>query len=152
MEVKVNIEDYFDRDELRSIVEDEVRNYVYTSVQKYFNHRSYRDFVEGVALRAYWEAVDKMGEDTMWKVRQQVRKLIPELSIFSLIGTCHRHGEEVQTRLQEVIDDEAEKARPEIAERIRAAYGHAIDSDGASIIADAVYEMLTKALAERGGR
>ena len=54
MEVKVNVEDYFDRDELRGIVEDEVRNYVYTSVKSYFEHRSYQQFVEGVALRAYW--------------------------------------------------------------------------------------------------
>ena len=86
----------------------------------------------------------------MGKVRRQVRKTIPELSIFSLIGTCYRDGKEVPTRLQEVIDDEAEKMRPEIAERIRAAYSHVVDRDGASIVADAVYEMLTNALAERG--
>lgn len=146
MEVKVSVEDYFSRDELKSIVEDEIRNYVYTSVQRYFEHNTYREFVEGVALSAYWEAVEKLGEDTMAKVRWQVRKLIPELSVYSLIDTRYQGGKEVPTHVQEVIDDEAEKMRPEIAERIRAAYRHAIDGDGPGIVADTVEDVLVKAL------
>lgn len=149
MEVKVTVEDYFSKEDLRGIVEDEVRCYVTSMVRDYFKHNSYRDFVEGVARGAYWDAVEQLGEDTLGKVRRQVRKLIPELSIFSLIGHSYINGKEVPTHLQQVIDEESEKMRPEIQERIREAYRKAIDSDGPSIVADAVADMLANAL--RGG-
>lgn len=150
MEVKVTVEDYFSKEELRDIAEDEVRGYVHGMVKDYFKHTGYRDFVEGVARDAYWDAVGQLGEDTLGKVRRQVRKLIPELSIFSLIGHNYVNGKEVPTYLQQVIDEESEKMRPEIQERIREAYRMAIDSDGPSIVADAVADMLVNALAERG--
>lgn len=146
MEVKVTVGDYFSKEELRYIVEDEVRCYVVRMVRDYFKHNSYRDFVEGVARDAYWDAVDQLGEDTLGKVRRQVRKLIPELSIFSLIGHNYVNGKDVPTRLQQVIDDESEKMRPEIQERIREACRKAIDSDGSGIVADAVVDMLVNAL------
>lgn len=146
MEVKVTVEDYFSKEELRDIVEDEVRCYVAGMVRDYFKHNSYRDFVEGVARGAYWDAVDQLGEDTLGKVRRQVRKLIPELSIFSLIGHNYVNGKDVPTRLQQVIDEESEKMRPEIQERIREACRKAINSDGSGIVADAVADMLVNAL------
>ena len=146
MEVKVTVEDYFSAEELRDIVEDEVRCYVGGMVKDYFKHNSYRDFVEGVARDAYWDAVAQLGEDTLGKVRRQVRKLIPELSIYSLIGTRYVGGRDVPTCLQQVIDEEAEKMRPEIQARIRAAYERSVDSDGPAIVADAVADMLVKAL------
>lgn len=147
MEVKITVEDYFSKEELRDIVEDEVRDYVCGMVKDYFKHNSYRGFVEGVARDAYWDAVGQLGEDTLGKVRRQVRKLIPELSIFSLIGHNYVNGKNVPTRLQQVIDEESEKMRPEIQERIREAYRKAIDSDGPGIVADAVADMLVNALA-----
>lgn len=146
MEVKVTVEDYFSKEELRDIVEDEVRGYVCGMVKDYFKHNGYRDFVEGVARAAYWDAVGQLGEDTLGKVRRQVRKLIPELSIYSLIGHTYVNGKEVPTRLQQIIDDESEKMRPEMQERIREAYRKAIDSDGPVIVADAVSDMLVNAL------
>lgn len=146
MEVKVTVGDYFSKEELRDIVEDEVRCYVVSMVRDYFKHNSYRDFVEGVARDAYWDAVDQLGEDTLGKVRRRVRKLIPELSIFSLIGHNYVNGKDVPTRLQQVIDEESEKMRPEIQGRIREAYRKAIDSDGPGIVADAVADMLVNAL------
>ena len=146
MEVKVTVGDYFSAEELRDIVEDEVRVYVCGMVKDYFKHNSYRDFVEGVARDAYWDAVGQLGEDTLGKVRRQVRKLIPELSIYSLIGTRYVGCMNVPTYLQQVIDEESEKMRPEIQARIRAAYERALDSDGPSIVADAVADMLVKAL------
>lgn len=146
MEVKVTVGDYFSKEELRDIVEDEVRCYVVSMVRDYFKHNSYRDFVEGVARDAYWDAVDQLGEDTLGKVRRQVRKLIPELSIFSLIGHNYVNGKDVPTRLQQVIDEESEKMRPEIQERIRKACRKAIDSDGSGIVADVVVDMLVNAL------
>lgn len=149
MEVKVTVGDYFSKEELRDIVEDEVRCYVVSMVRYYFKHNSYRDFVEGVARDAYWDAVGQLGEDTLGKVRRQVRKLIPELSIYSLIGTRYVGGMDVPTCLQKVIDEESEKMRPEIQARIRDAYERAVDSDGPSIVAGAVEDMLVKALAGR---
>ena len=146
MEVKVTVEDYFSKEALQDIVEDEVRGYVRGMVKDYFKHTSYRDFVEGVARDAYWDAVGQLGEDTLGKVRRQVRKLIPELSIYSLIGTRYVGCRDVPTHLQQVIDDESEKMRPEIQERIREAYRKAIDSDGPGIVADAVADMLVNAL------
>ena len=50
------------------------------------------------------------------------------------------------TYLQQVIDEESEKMRPEIQARIRDAYKKSVDSDGPSIVADAVADMLVKAL------
>lgn len=146
MEVKVTVEDYFSAEELRDIVEDEVRCYVGVMVKDYFKHNSYQDFVEGVARDAYWDAVGQLGEDTLGKVRRQVRKLIPKLSIFSLIGHNYVNGKDVPTHLQKVIDEESEKMRPEIQTRIRAAYERCVDSDGPSIVAEAVEDMLVKAL------
>ena len=146
MEVKVTVEDYFSAEELRDIVEDEVRGYVCGMVKDYFKYNSYRDFVKGVARDAYWDAVGQLGEDTLGKVRRQVRKLIPELSIFSLIGHNYVNGKDVPTHLQQVIDEESEKMRPEIQEGIREAYRKAIDSDGPGIVADAVADMLVNAL------
>lgn len=146
MEVKVTVEDYFSKEELRDIVEDEVRSYVVGMVKDYFRVNKYENFVKNVALGAYWQAVDELGEDTLGKVRRQVRKLIPELSIFSLIGHEYIGGKAVPTKLQQVIDEESEKMRPEIQARIRAAYERAVDSDGPSIVAGAVEDMLVKAL------
>ena len=150
MEVKITVEDYFSKEELRDIVEDEVRSYVGGMVKDYFRINRYETFVKNVALGAYWQAVDELGEDTLGKVRRQVRKLIPELSIFSLIGHNYVNGKEVPTKLQQVIDEESEKMRPEIQARIRAAYERAVDSDGPSIVAGAVEDMLVKALAGVG--
>ena len=147
MEVKVTVEDYFSKEELRDIVEDEVRSYVGGIVKNYFRINKYETFVKNVAIGAYWQAVDELGEDTLGKVRRQVRKLIPELSIFSLIGHNYVDGKDVPTKLQQVIDEESEKMRPEIQARIRAAYERAVDSDGPSIVAGAVEDMLVKALA-----
>ena len=149
MEVKVTVGDYFSKEELRDIVEDEVRSYVGGMVKDYFRYNSYRGFVEVVARDAYWDAVNQLGEDTLGKVRRQVRKLIPELSIFSLIGHNYVNGEKVPTHLQQIIDEESEKMRPEIQERIREAYRKSIDSDGPGIVADTVVDMLVSAL--RGG-
>lgn len=146
MEVKVTVEDYFSAEELRGIVEDEVRCYVVSMVRDYFKYNSFRDFVEGVARDAYWDAVGQLGDDTLGKVRRQVRKLIPELSISSLIGHKYVNGKEVPTHLQQVIDEESEKMRPEIQERIRAAYERVVDSDGPAIVAQAFEDMLIKAL------
>ena len=146
MEVKVTVEDYFSKEELRDIVEDEVRCYVGGMVKNYFKHTSYQDFVEGVAREAYWDAVGQLGEDTLGKVRRQVCKLIPKLSIFSLIGHEYVNGKDVPTHLQQVIDEESEKMRPEIQARIRDAYEKAVDSDGPSIVAEAFEDMLVKAL------
>lgn len=146
MEVKVTVNDYFSKEELRDIVEDEVRYYVGGMVKDYFKHNGYQDFVEGVARDAYWDAVGQLGEDTLGKVRRQVRKLIPELSIFSLIGHNYVNGKDVPTHLQQVIDEESEKMRPEIQERIREVCRKAIDSDAPGIVADAVEEMLVNAL------
>ena len=147
MEVKITVEDFFSKEELRDIVEDEVRSYVGGMVKDYFRVNKYETFVKNVALGAYWQAVDELGEDTLGKVRRQVRKLIPELSIFSLIGHNYVDGKEVPTKLQQVIDEESEKMRPEMQARIRAAYERAVDSDGPSIVAGAVEDMLVKALA-----
>lgn len=146
MEVKVTVEDYFSKEELRDIVEDEVRDYVCGMVKDYFRVNRYENFVKNVALGAYWQAVDELGEDTLGKVRRQVRKLIPKLSIYSLIGHNHVNGKDVPTYLQQVINDESENMRPEIQERIREAYRKAIDSDGPGIVADAVVDMLVNAL------
>ena len=146
MEIKLDVEDYIGREELKEMVEDEVCRYVRDMVDMYFRHHSYADFVKGVATKAYWDAVGKLGEDTMGKVRRKVRELIPEISVYSLTGYTYANGREVKTRLQEIIDEESEKMRPEIAERVRESYRNAIDSDGPGIVADAVEDMLIKAL------
>ena len=150
MEVKIDIDSYLTKEDIKQIVEDEVREHVIYLVKDYFRVNSYENFVKNVALGAYWQAVDELGEDTLGKVRRQVRKLIPELSIFSLIGHNYVNGEDVPTKLQQVIDEESEKMRPEIQARIRAAYERAVGSDGPSIVAGAVEDMLVKALA--GGK
>lgn len=146
MEVKIDIDSYLTEEDIKQIVEDEVREHVIYLVKDYFRINRYENFVKNVALDAYWQAVDELGEDTLGKVRRQVRKLIPELSIFSLIGHHYVDGKEVPTKLQQVIDEESEKMRPEIQERIREAYRKAIDSDGPGIVADAVADMLVNAL------
>ena len=146
MEVKIDIDSYLTEEDIKQIVEDEVREHVIYLVKDYFRINRYENFVKNVALDAYWQVVDELGEDTLGKVRRQVRKLIPELSIFSLIGHHYVDGKEVPTKLQQVIDEESEKMRPEIQERIREAYRKAIDSDGPGIVADAVADMLVNAL------
>ena len=146
MKIEINVEDYFSSGELKELVEDEVGGYVRRMVERYFQHRSYDDFVKEVATKAYWDAVGKLGEDTMGKVRRKVRELIPEISVYSLTGYTYANGRDVKTRLQKIIDEESEKMRPEIAERIRESYKHAIDSDGPGIVAGTVEDMLINAL------
>lgn len=146
MEVKATVEDYFSKEELRYLVEDEVRGYVCDMVKDYFKANRYEDFIKNVALEAYWHAVDELGEDTLGKVRRQVRKLIPKISEYSLIGCHYRNGRDEPTRLQRIIDEESEKLRPEIAKLVRRAVERRVDTESVEKIADAVYCMLVDAL------
>lgn len=148
MEVKVDIDQYFTEEEVRELVEDEIRDYVGGLVNEYFLHKSsYRDFIVAVARDAYWEAVGKLGDDTMGMVRRQVRKEVMNLSIYSLIGTRYNAStrEDEPTALQRVIDEESEKVRPEIAEMVRSAALSKIGSEGADILTDAFYNLISQA-------
>ena len=149
MEVKIDIESYLTEEDIKQIVEDEVREHVIDLVKEYFKINRYEDFVKNVALGAYWQAVDELGEDTLGKVRRQVRKLIPEISEYSLIGTHYCNGKDVPTRLQQIIDEESENMRPEIVKLVRRTAERRVDADSAERISDAVYCMLMDAL---GGR
>ena len=146
MEVKIDIESYLTEEDIKQIVEDEVREHVIDLVKEYFKINRYEDFVKNVALGAYWQAVDELGEDTLGKVRRQVRKLIPKISEYSLIGTHYCNGKDVPTRLQQIIDEESEKMRPEIAELVRNTAKRRVDAEAAVRISDAVYCMLIDAL------
>lgn len=147
MEVRVDIDQYFTEEEVKDLVEDEIRDYVCGLVKKYFLHNSYRDFIIAVARDAYWEAVGKLGDDTMGMVRRQVRKEVMNLSIYSLTGTRHNFStmREEPTALQKVIDEESEKVRPEIAKIVRKAALSKIGSEGADILTDAFYDLISQA-------
>lgn len=148
MKVEIDIDQYFTEDDVRDLIKDEIRYYVEGIVNDYFLHRSsYSDFIVAVARDAYWDAVGKLDEDTMGMLRRQVRKEVMNLSIFSLIGTKYNfssHKEE-PTALQKIIDEESEKVRPEIAEMIRSSALSKIRSDGADILTDAFYHLVSRA-------
>lgn len=152
MEVKIDIDSYFTHDDIKDMVEDEVRDYVRGEVNRYFKRNRYEDFIANVATQAYWDAVDNLGEDTMFKVRLQVRKMIPNITQYSLIGHRFVNGKETPTRVQQIIDDEAEKMRPEIAEMVRAACGAAVERGGYEIVADTVAGMFADALSRGDAR
>lgn len=149
MEVKVDIDRYLPADEIKEIVEDEVRSYVCQLVKDYFRFNRYEDFITSVATKAYWEAVNNLGEDTMGKIRWQVRKVIPKITQYSLLGNEYVNGKEVPKRTQQIINEEAEKLRPEFADMMRAAFRSALDREGPEIVGDTVAYMLRDALEER---
>lgn len=150
MEIKINVERYITEDEIREMIRENTEYEISSAVYEYFRKHSYSDFIESVAVRAYWEAVDELGEDTMGKIRRQVRKIIPKLSEYSLLGNEFVNGKTVPKRTQQIVNEEAEKLRPEFAAAIRAAFKSALDSEGPEIVGDTVADMLRDALAERG--
>ena len=105
MEVKIDVSKYIDEDEIKEMIKEDVEYEVGRMVREYFLRRSYESFVEGVAVKAYWEAVDKLGEDTMWKVRTQVRRLIQEMSPCDLVGCANRKS--APSRIRQIVCEEA---------------------------------------------
>lgn len=147
MQVEIDIERYFTEEDIKDIAEDEIRDYVGREVNDYFHRNKYPGFIVDVAKDAFWEAVGKLGDDTMGAVRRQVRKEIMNMSVYSLIGTRFNAttAKEEPTVLQKIIDEESEKMRPEIAGIIREAALSKIGSGGAEILTDAFYNLISQA-------
>lgn len=148
MDIKIDVEigDYLSRKELQDEVKYAVEEYVRCQVDDYFDTHSYRSFIERVASDVFWRCIEEMGEDTRGAIRNAVRKTILELQPYQLIGTRTNFdtGRQEPTYVQKVINEEAEKLRPEIAGLLRRTMEKAVEDDLPSVCADAVYDLLSK--------
>ena len=138
--------EYLSRDELKDEIRYAVEEYVTREVDDYFNAHTYRDFIMRVASDVFWRSIEEMGEDTRGAIRNAVRKKIVGLQPYQLIGKEHNFntGKYEPTHVQRVIDEEAEKMRPEIDAMLRSAMNRAIKDDFPAVCADALYDILAR--------
>lgn len=148
MELKIDVEvgEYLSRDELKDEIRYAVEEYVTREVNDYFGVHRYRDFIRKVASDVFWRSIEEMGEDTHGAIRNAVRKTIVRLQPYQLIGKVHdfNTGKYELTHAQRVIDEEAEKMRPEIDAMLRSAMNKAIKDDFPAMCADALYDILAR--------
>lgn len=148
MELKIDVEvgDYLSREDLEEEIKYAVEDYVAREVDEYFEIHSYRDFIRKVASDVFWRSIEEMGEDTHGAIRNAVRKTIVRLQPYQLIGKVHdfNTGKYELTHVQRVIDEEAEKMRPEIDAMLRSAMNKAIKDDFPAMCADALYDILAR--------
>lgn len=149
MELKIDVEvgDYLRRDDLEEEIKYAVNEYVIRKVDEYFKIHSYRDFIEKTASDVFWRCIEEMGEDTRGAIRNAVRKKIVELQPYQLIGQVYSlaTGRREVTQVQQIINEEAEKMRPEISKMLRSTIRKAVEDDFPSVCADALYDILSRA-------
>lgn len=146
MEATIEIKRYFDDEDIKDIVEDEIRGYVREMVREYFDFNNYRDFVAKVASDVFKDCMDELDGDMIHDIQEKVRASIKDIGVYNIIGTNYswRKGVEEKTEAQKIIDEEAEKLRSEVSKMILKAVEKAVDGNVAEIISDAIYDILSK--------
>lgn len=149
MELKIDVEigDYLSREDLEEEIKYAVEEYVAREVDEYFEIHSYRDFIGKTASDVFWRSIEEMGEDTRGAIRNAVRKKIVELQPYQLIGQVYSlaTGRREVTQVQQIINEEAEKMRPEISKMLRSTIRKAVEDDFPTVCADALYDILSRA-------
>lgn len=149
MELKIDVEvgDYLSREDLEEEIKYAVKEYVAREVGEYFEIHSYRDFIGKTASDVFWRSIEEMGEDTRGAIRNAVRKTIVKLQPYQLIGKVYSSatGMIEVTPVQQIINEEAEKMRPEISKMLRSTISKAVEDDFPTVCADALYDILSRA-------
>lgn len=149
MELKIDVEvgDYLSREDLEEEIKYAVKEYVAREVDEYFEIHSYRDFIGKTASDVFWRSIEEMGEDTRGAIRNAVRKTIVKLQPYQLIGKVYSvaTGRIEVTPVQQIINEEAEKLRPEISKMLRSTIREAVEDDFPTVCSDALYDILSKA-------
>ena len=149
MELKIDVEvgDYLSREDLEEEIKYAVKEYVAREVDEYFEIHSYRDFIGKTASDVFWRSIEEMGEDTRGAIRNAVRKTIVKLQPYQLIGKVYSvaTGRIEVTPVQQIINEEAEKLRPEISKMLRSTISKAVEDDFPTVCADALYDILSRA-------
>lgn len=149
MELKIDVEvgDYLSGEDLEEEIKHAVEEYVAREVDEYFEIHSYRDFIGKTASDVFWRSIEEMGEDTRGAVRNAVRKTIVKLQPYQLIGKVYSvaTGRIEVTPVQQIINEEAEKLRPEISKMLRSTIREAVEDDFPTVCSDALYDILSKA-------
>lgn len=149
MELKIDVEvgEYLSRDELKDEIRYAVEEYVTREVNDYFGVHRYRDFIRKVASDVFWRSIEEMGEDTRGAIRNAVRKTIVKLQPYQLIGKVYSvaTGRIEVTPVQQIINEEAEKMRPEISKMLRSTIREAVEDDFPMVCSDALYDILSRA-------
>lgn len=149
MELKIDVEvgDYLSREDLEEEIKYAVKEYVAREVDEYFEIHSYRDFIGKTASDVFWRSIEEMGEDTRGAIRNAVRKTIVKLQPYQLIGKVYSvaTGRIEVTPVQQIINEEAEKLRPEISKMLRSTIRKAVEDDFPTVCSDALYDILSKA-------
>lgn len=81
----------------------------------------------------------------MGAIRNQVRKEILNVKAYQLLGTRRNYstGREEPTYVQKLINEEAEKIRPEISNILQEKISEQVqDEYAASVLSDAFYELI----------
>lgn len=146
MEATIEIKRYFDDEDIKDIVEDEIRGYVRGMVREYFDFNNYRDFVAKVASDVFKDSMDELDGDMVHDIQEKVRAAIKDIGVYNIIGTNYswRKGVEEKTEAQKIIDEEAEKLRGDVSGIILNAVKTAVNGNVAEIISDAIYDILSK--------
>lgn len=149
MELKIDVEigDYLSREDLEEEIKYAVKEYVAREVDEYFEIHSYRDFIVKTASDVFWRSIEEMGEDTRGAIRNAVRKKIVELQPYQLVGQMYDigTGRREVAPVQQIINEEAEKLRPEISNMLRSTIRKAVEDDFPTVCADALYDILSRA-------
>lgn len=149
MELKIDVEvgDYLSREDLEEEIKYAVKEYVAREVDEYFEIHSYRDFIGKTASDVFWRSIEEMGEDTRGAIRNAVRKTIVKLQPYQLTGKVYSvaTGRIEVTPVQQIINEEAEKLRPEISKMLRSTIRKAVEDDFPTVCSDALYDILSKA-------
>lgn len=149
MELKIDVEvgDYLSREDLEEEIKYAVKEYVAREVDEYFEIHSYRDFIGKTASDVFWRSIEEVGEDTRGAIRNAVRKTIVKLQPYQLIGKVYSSatGMIEVTPVQQIINEEAEKMRPEISKMLRSTIREAVEDYFPIVCSDAMYDILSRA-------
>lgn len=149
MELKIDVEvgKYLSKEDLEEEIKYAIEEYATREVNEYFKIHSYRDFIKQVASDIFWRSIEEMGEDTRGAIRNAVRKKIVELQPYQLVGQVYDigTGKREVAPVQQIINEEAEKLRPEISNMLRSTIRKAVEDDFPTVCADALYDILSRA-------
>lgn len=149
MEITVNVEDFFSKEELKDEVRFAVADEVSRSIRKWFGDSDARSIVEITARDVVQTEMQQRGIDMNKEISDAFLRELKELPYYRIFGYDEDYStrKRTKTHAQEVLDECVDELRPEIVDKVRENFMSKIDAeDGAAIISDCFYEMMLKAI------
>lgn len=158
MEITVNVDHYFDQDDLAEMVEDEVRSVIRRNAERRYGTEAITKMVEAAAHDVVKKMVEDQSPEVFSELAEKTRDIIKDLKSWHVfcetdVSTGIGVPATRKTRGQQLLDEAVEELQPYLKERAKELLDERLGMEmSAACIIDAVtdafYEKLREQLKE----